>query len=108
MDDAEYALLLERPYGWRLDGDDLLEATENANKARTSHRSDMTNEIIAFVNDNGDVTRGQVAKEFDISPNYAGVYLSRCEKRGDIKLIRRGHYGPVGKLRAGGGGDKDE
>ena len=108
MDDAEYALLLERPHGWRLDGDDLIEAASNAYKARSNHRSDMSNEIIAFVNDSGDVTRGQVAKEFDISPNYAGVYLSRCEKRGDIKLIRRGHYGPAGKLRASRGGDKDE
>jgi AAA domain len=108
MDDAEYALLLDRPYGWRLDGNDLHEAASNAYRARSNHRSDMANEIIAFVNDNGDVTRGQVAKEFDISSNYAGVYLSRCEKRGDIKLIRRGHYGPVGKLRVKQGSDKDD
>ncbi len=107
MDDAEYALTLERPYGWRLDGDDLAEAASNAYRARSNHRSDLANEIIAFVNDNGDVTRGQVAKEFDISANYAGVYLSRCEQRGDIKLLYRGHYGPIGKVRIKQGGDKD-
>ena len=50
IDDAEYALILERPIGWRLDGADLLEAAGQS-VSRRSALGDRSKAVIEAVND---------------------------------------------------------
>jgi Bifunctional DNA primase/polymerase, N-terminal/AAA domain len=112
MDDAEYALILERPYGWRLDGDDLVEAAGNAVKDVNQKLGERSVELLDFVNDNpGGVRAAEVAKELGISPKDAGTYLNNALKRGDIRRIKLGLYGPWHKStvsKSPVGNDDDE
>jgi len=103
MDDAEYALLLERPLGWSLDGDDLLEAAGNAVTSK-SKLGDKLGErslaVIEFVNDHPDgVTIAEVAEAVGLSPKDATTYLHLNYQSGYIERLKRGIYGPIRKLR---------
>lgn len=103
IDDAEYAMVMERPHGWQLDGNDLLEAAGNAATRRESTRSitgQRTIDLIAFVSKHPDgVTADEVSAALGITPGDARVYLKRSTDRGEIRRLERGVYGPIGKLR---------
>jgi hypothetical protein len=96
LDDAEYALVLERPSGWQLDdgGGGLLGAAGVAwsRKDKLGERSEA---LVKFVNSRPDgVTAREVAEELDIKVEVAKVYLSRNADAGRIKRKIRGTYGP--------------
>jgi len=102
MEDVELAIVLERPHGWHLDGEDLEEAALNAYKNRNSNNpklGERSQELLDFVEDNpGGVRAAQVAKELNISTKDAGTYLNNALKRGNIQKISLGLYGPVTKV----------
>lgn len=99
VDEAEYAVNLEKPYGWTLEGDDLDQAAFAVDK-RNSNLGDLTTEIMEFVNNSDGVTRNEVAEEFDITTAKATTYLGRLLDKGLIGRVKRGVYGPAQKLRA--------
>jgi hypothetical protein len=101
VEESEYAILLERPLGWHLDGDDLLEAASKANENRRDGRTTVdVQAVLEFVNGNLDgVDRAQVAEAVGITPDHASITLKRQWERGNIRKIRRGVYGPVQKQR---------
>ena len=104
MDDAEYALILERPFGWRLNGKDLEEATANAVTAMTQKNlGGRSIEAINYVSAHPEgVTLAQIAEATGIPPNQLKYYISTAAERGDILKIKRGLYGPSGPIRING------
>jgi hypothetical protein len=110
MDEAEYAVMLERPLGWHLDGEDLDQASDKASSQQhVSRLGERSQEIIDFVNDNPNgVTAEEVAKETGIDIAKVRVNLSNNVKRGNIMRIKTGVYGPTRKLRAGSGKEDDD
>jgi hypothetical protein len=102
MEDAEYALTLERPGGWRLDGDDLGEAAANAALAQRN-LGERSIDVIGYVNDHPEgVTIAQIADATGIPQNQAKYYVATACERGDIRKIRRGLYGPSGPISISG------
>jgi predicted transcriptional regulator len=101
LEDAEYSLILERPSGWSLDGDDLEEAAGNAVSLKQSAKlGDRSMSVIEYVSEHPEgVSITQIAKETDIPSNQVKYYVATAEKRQDIRKIQRGLYGPVGKTR---------
>jgi hypothetical protein len=100
VEEAEYALVLERPTGWRLDGEDLMDAagTVHMRKSRLGERS---LDVIAFVSEHPEgVNPAQVAAETGIPPAQVKVYLANTTEAGHIARISRGVYGPATKLGA--------
>lgn len=57
----------------------------------------MTNEqlIVAMFQANSTVTRGDVARALNISPEFAGALLSAMSGQGKIARVARGVYGPA-------------
>jgi hypothetical protein len=102
LDEAEYALVLERPAGWRLDGDSLREATLAADM-RMTRLDDRSRSIVEFVNSSDSVSAADVAAAVGISTEDVRVYLHRLTKSGRISWLRRGVYGPVQKMRVSDG-----
>ena len=100
VDEAEYGIILERPSGWRLDGDDLLEAAGSAVRRRESDGgTSRMPELVAFVEEaDGLVDREMVAEALNMSPQQASVYLGRAHDKGQIRRVKRGRYGPVRKV----------
>jgi hypothetical protein len=99
MDDAEYALTLERPHGWRLNGDNLLEASVNASMAK-SNLGERSIEVISYVNGHEDgVTMRQISEATGIPVNQVKYYVTTALERGDIFRLERGVYGPIGPIK---------
>jgi AAA domain len=113
MDEAEYALYLERPLGWQLNGDNLEEAADKAKRGerqRIDRRGDRSMKIIDFVNahPNG-VTAKMVVKKFkaefekdgnaEFNERTASTYMSQANQRKDIRRIAVGLYGPLNKQK---------
>jgi predicted transcriptional regulator len=110
MDDASYAIILERPHGWHLDGEDLDAAAESASDLEPTRRDslgDRSQDIIDFVegNQNG-VGIGEVAKALNLNVPTAKTYLNRLWRGGYINKMKRGLYGPAAKSKVGG--DKND
>jgi bifunctional DNA primase/polymerase-like protein/AAA domain-containing protein len=105
VEEAEYSVILERPYGWRLDGEDLLEAAGNAaarQPTKTRERKDSLGErsqdIIDFLeHSNKPQHIRDVALACGMTPQDATTYLNRLWKAGHIEKPKRGYYGPAGK-----------
>jgi hypothetical protein len=102
VDDCELSTILERPYGWLLDGADLLEAAGHAaEKLKPRERRDSLGErsqdIIDHLEANGTQAIGDVASACGLSNKDATTYLLRLWKSGHIEKPKRGYYGPVHK-----------
>ena len=101
LDDNEYALNIERPLGWTLDGDDLNEASNRVTEVRTLNGrilGDRTTMLVEFVKDNpSGVTPKEIADELGISVKDTQTYIYRSMNAGRITRISRGVYGPIGK-----------
>jgi hypothetical protein len=96
LDDAEYALTLERPYGWQLDdGGSGLAGAAGVAIARKDNLGERSEAVVAFVNSHPDgVTAQDVAGKLGISVPVARVCLSRMADSGRIKRRMRGLFGP--------------
>jgi len=98
IDEAEYALLLERPGGWALAGDDLRDAAGEVERRRST-LDERSRSVVEFVNGSDGVNPQQVAEHVGIPVQQANVYLSRHAKAGRIQRIERGVYGPYRKVK---------
>lgn len=112
MKEAEYSVILEEPLGWHLDGEDLDDAADKVDSAKRNARlSARSNDIIDLVCDspNG-ITPNEVADKLGIDVKKVNVYLSNNANSGHISRVRRGVYGPPGKLRVSSpsSGDDDD
>lgn len=99
LDEAEYALLLARPGGWKLEGDSLLEAAGEVEK-RGSRLDKRSQSIIDLVNCSVEITAQEVSEELGLDYSQVRVYMARHLKAGYYRRIRRGVYGPARKIRA--------
>lgn len=100
VEEAEYGVILDRPSGWRLDGDDLDAAVESAYRRNAANAtSGKMGELVAFVDESEvPVDRDMAADALGISPAQASVYLSRGHDRGHIRRLERGKYGSASKM----------
>jgi hypothetical protein len=110
MDEAEYALLLENPRGWHLDGDDLDEAADKVNYVKRENKlGGRSIDVIDYVNKHASgVSITQIANATGIPFDQSKYYVYTALKRGDIGKIKRGLYGPASKLLAGANNNDDE
>jgi hypothetical protein len=93
--ESEYAVIADDGMLWRLEGNNLTEASRNANKRRDEHQlSDRTQDVLALVN-RREETRAVDLDEVGIKPDQGRVYLSRLNDSGRIRKLSRGVYGPV-------------
>jgi hypothetical protein len=100
LDDAAYAMILERPLGWRLDGDDLEDAGSRVVPGGTDSLGPVSTAVVEYVSSHSEgVTRDQVASALDMTPGDATTYLYRNTESGRIVRIRRGVYGPANSGR---------
>jgi len=99
LDEAEYALILKRPEGWRLDGGDTLGMAALEAERRNSRLDDRSQSVVGCVNKHPDgITPSEVATACGISLAQANVYLKRNTDSGYIKRLRRGVYGPLERI----------
>jgi hypothetical protein len=105
MDDAEYAMILERPLGWRLDGDNLEDASDKVDSVRGGHTrkdslGERSQEIIELLDDNPNgMSADDIADETGIPRHQIRVYLKRMWDANHIRKLARGRYGPMGKQK---------
>jgi Bifunctional DNA primase/polymerase, N-terminal/AAA domain/FaeA-like protein len=111
VEEAEYSIVLERPYGWRLDGDDLVEAAGNAaarqpkSRDRKDSLGERSQDIIDFLEDSGKPQHiKDVAIACGLTPQDATTYLNRLWKSGHIEKSKRGYYEPARKASISSGG----
>lgn len=104
LDDNEYALSIDRPRGWALDGGDLLEAAGNAVKSKSALGA-ASLAVMEFVDDHPfGVNARQVSDECGMTPKEANTQLTNLYNSGRINRISKGLYGPYQKQRV----SKDE
>jgi hypothetical protein len=94
--EAEYAATVEKGR-WELMGNTLDEAAGTAVTIHaTANLGDRSAEILRFVAKHPEgVRRGDVAKAVDLTPDDAGVYLTRLFNAAKLKKPERGLYTPV-------------
>jgi hypothetical protein len=98
VNEAEYAVMLDRPLGWQLDGDNLLESAGKAANKNSTMGNRMS-EMVAFIDSApGSVDRAMVAEELGITTAEASTYLKRACDAGHITRTERGKYGKVAKI----------
>ena len=103
LDEAEYALLLTRPGGWKLEGDDLLSAAGSVEK-RGSRLDKRSQSIIDLVNCSDEITALEVSEELGLEYSQVRTYMARHIKSGYYRRVRRGVYGPMRKISVRGRG----
>lgn len=102
IDPAEYAMVLEHPFGWRMDGDSLSAAADLAaiQPRRVTTLSDKTRNLTTLVCSRGNgISVEDVAAELEMTIADARNRLKRGVDKGDIRRIARGIYGPPRKVR---------
>lgn len=105
VDDKELSLTIEHPFGWALDGADLLEAAQNAEarknqpKSRRESLGDLSQGIMDYLDENGESPINDIASAIGAPIDKTKVYLGRLWKSGHIDKPSRGTYGPFKKSR---------
>ena len=101
LEDSEFALKIDRPLGWALDGEDMEEASRRMTTVRTLSGKvlgDRSTKLVVFVEDNPEGVKPQeIADELGISIKDARTYIDRSLDAGRIRRISRGVYGPIAK-----------
>jgi hypothetical protein len=93
VEEAEYALTADEGVLWRLDGTNLAEARDAAEKLRASNLGDRMMEVYAVVYAAAEpVTPTDVAQALDMDGDTAGKYLRRLAARDYIARAGRGRY----------------
>lgn len=93
--EATYAITFDDGT-WHLDGDSLEEARKSATEVRAASGLDeRSGQILAYVNDTGEVDAKTVAEALGLSNDDTGKYLRRLHTSGRIAKPGRGRYAPL-------------
>jgi AAA domain len=99
--EGEYAVLFKDGAVWELDGENLADAREKAQKVRATTRAtagagDRMLDVVLYAYQHPEgVRRADVAKALGMEPKVATVYLARAVETGRLQRAERGLYTPV-------------
>jgi 5S rRNA maturation endonuclease (ribonuclease M5) len=99
--EAEYALIADSGFLWRLDGDSLTTAADRADErreqaAKFAGLDKRSVAAVRLIEQRGRVTAAQVAIKFNTPQKRASELLMRLAKHGVIVRLSHGEYGPLG------------
>jgi hypothetical protein len=100
VNEAEYALIAERGFIWRLDGTSLAGAAVRADEkrdeeieaARLRRLGRQAQDVVKLINERGEVTPAEIAFKYHLTPKIASNLLGRLVEGGFIVQSGRGEY----------------